>query len=235
MSIRVMKGVGAVLLLAAAAARADDAALPSLDYTYAGSFGGLSIGDVNVSLKPEGEAGCYKYTTISKPAGFVRALYGSPNQFSSFCVKDGHIVSKRFEARLEGDDKQSYTLDFAADGTSVTDENGVKRDVPAGTVDNFSLQQAVRLWVIAHAKDSNPPIAEFDTVDRKNITHYKFQLSGHEQVQTPAGSFDTIKMERIDNPKKVGLFWIAPGKDMMPVKITTQSGNAPAVELILRK
>jgi hypothetical protein len=235
MSIGMMKILATGLLLAAGAARAEDAALPSLDYTYAGNFSGLSIGDVNVSLKPEGEVGCYRYTTISKPTGFVRALYGSPNQFSTFCVKDGHIVSKRFEAKLEGDEKQSYTLDFSADGTSVTDENGVKREIPAGTVDNFSLQQAVRLWVIAHAKDTNPPIAEFDMVDRKNITHYKFQLSGHEQVQTPAGTFDTIKMERIDNPKKVGLFWIAPAKDMMPVKITTQSGSAPAVELILKK
>jgi hypothetical protein len=235
MSIRRITVLVTGLLAAASVAHADDAALPNLDYTYAGSFSGLSIGDVNVSLKPAGDAGCYQYTTTSKPSSFVRALYGSPNQFSTFCVKDGRIVSRRFEAKLDGDDKQSYTLDFAADGSSVTDENGVKREIPPGAVDNFSLQQAVRLWVIAHYKDSNPPIAEFDMVDRKNITHYKFQLSGHEQVQTPAGTFDTIKMERIDNPKKVGLFWIAPAKDMMPVKITTQSGSTPADELILKK
>ncbi len=235
MNDRMMKLVVIALMCFASAARADDAALPNLDYTYSGNFSGFPIGDVKVSLKPEGDAGCYKYTTISKPTGFVKALYGSPNQFSTFCVKDGHIVSRRFEAVLDGDEEQSYTLDFAADGKSVTDKNGARREVPAGTVDNFSLQQAVRLWVIAHYQDPKPPIAEFDMVDRKNITHYQFRLAGNEQVQTPAGSFDTIRMERIDTPNKRAVFWIAPKKDMMPVKIETQNGGKPTVQLILKQ
>lgn len=221
------------LFAACASVDAQPATLPAWNATYTGTFRGIPVGDVNVSLKPEGESGCYVYLTTSKPAGFVRALYGSPNQTSHFCVKDGKVVSKKFEAVLDGDEEQSYTLDFAADGKSVTDKYGNKREIPAGTVDNFALQQAVRLWVMAHYQQDNPPIAEFDMVDRKNLTHYQFRLSGREDVITPAGAFNAIVMERIDNPKKKAKFWIAPQKDLQLVKSEVNAG-AGDVTLLLK-
>jgi len=227
--------LGAGVAVSAQADTATAATLPNLDYSYSAAWGGMGVGQVEVSLRPEGAAGCYKYTNTSNPSALVRALYGSPNQTSLFCLKDGQIRSQHFESVLQGDDKQSYKLDFDWSKHTVTDENGQVRTIPDDAVDSFALQQAVRLWIQAHAGDSAPPTAEFTMVDNKNLTHYQFKFSGHQKIDTPAGSFDTLLMERIDNPDKQGRFWLAPDRGYMPVKIETKNGGKPMVSMVLTK
>lgn len=231
------------LLLAAAivtacsvrAAAAVDAPLPVLNLVYSVNYGGIGAGEADVSLKPDAKAGCYIYETKTRPVGFIKMLFGSPNQISRFCVEGGVVRSQRFESVLQKDDEQSYVLDFDYAKRQVTDENGAVREIPAEAVDSFALQQAVRLWVAKHAADSSPPIAEFTMVDRKNLTHYQLKLAGRETIKTPAGDFDTIRLERIDNPDKVGRFWLAAERDWMPVKIQTKSGNKPTAVLTLKR
>ncbi len=226
-----------LLLGTCAGAPADPAAvtLPNLDYTYNAAWGGMSIGQVAVALRPDVPAGCYRYTNTSNPSALVRALYGSPNQASRFCIQDGRIRSQHFESVLPGDDKRSYTLDFDWNRHIVTDQNGQARAMPDDAIDSFALEQAVRLWVQAHAGDSTPPIAGFTMIDNKNLTHYQFKFSGHQKIDTPAGSFDTLLMERIDNPDKQGRFWLAPERGYMPVRIETRNGNKPMVTMVLAR
>ena len=72
-------------------------------------------------------------------------------------------------------------------------------------------------------------------VDRKNLTHYQFRFAGRETVKTPAGDFEAIKLERIDNPDKLGLLWVAPSRDYLPVRIETRNGGKPPVLLQLKQ
>ena len=158
-----------------------------------------------------------------------------PIRAVQFCIKNGSVRSEHFNSVLPGDDKQSYMLNFDWDKHVVVDENGASRPLPDEAVDSFALQQAVRLWVKAHAGDANPPVAQFTMVDNKNFTHYQFRLLGHETITIAAGTFDTLKMERIDNPQKEGHFWVSPERDYMPIKIETRNGNKPSVTLELAK
>ena len=222
-------------LLLSLSVRAADAPLPALNLVYAVQYAGFSAGEADITLKPEGAAGCYRYDTNTRPTGFVKALFGSPNQYSRFCVADGVVRSQRYESVLEDDAEQSYRLDFDYVTRKVIDENGLVREIPAEAVDSFSLQQAVRLWVAKHANDANPPIARFTMVDRKNLTYYQLKITGRETVKTPAGKFDAILLERIDNPNKVGRFWLAAERDWMPVKIETRSGKKPSLVLSLKR
>lgn len=219
----------------AGTAAAADAPLPNLDLVYSVNYGGIGAGDADVSLKPDAKAGCYIYETKTRPVGFIKMLFGSPNQVSRFCVDNGVVRSLRYESVLKGDDKQSYVLDFDYQKLKVTDENGLVREIPGDAIDSFALQQAVRLWVARHAADATPPIARFTMVDRKNLTHYQLKLAGRETIKTPAGSFETIRLERIDNPDKIGRFWLAAERDWMPVKIETKSGSKPSVVLTLKR
>ncbi|WP_293393217.1 DUF3108 domain-containing protein [Nevskia sp.] len=217
------------------AAAVVDAPLPALNLVYSVNYGGIGAGEADVSLKPDAKAGCYIYETKTRPVGFIKMLFGSPNQVSRFCVEGGVVRSQRFESVLEKDEEQSYVLDFDYAKRQVIDENGVVREIPSEAVDSFALQQAVRLWVAKHAADATPPIAEFTMVDRKNLTHYQLKLAGRETIKTPAGNFDTIRLERIDNPDKIGRFWLAAERDWMPVKIQTKSGNKPTAVLTLKR
>lgn len=226
----------AVLIFAAGDyVRADEPKLAPLESVYSVSWGGIAVGDATAKLAPDVQANCYQYSTTTRPVSFVKMMYGSPNENSRFCIGNGHVRSQNFESVLEGDDKHSYKLAFDYGKHLATQDNGSAREIPDEAVDSLSLHQAVRIWVGQHAKDATPPIAEFTMVDRKNLTHYQFRLAGRETVQTPAGSFDTLKLERIDNPKKVGLFWVAEARDWQPVKILTQNGSKPSVALELKK
>jgi len=189
---------------------------------------------VEVHLQPDDKAGCYRYNSVSKPIGLVRALYGAPNQLSRFCIEAGSLKTKHFESNLPSDASQTYTLDFDWSKHTVTDDKGRSRDIPDDAIDSFALQQAVRLWVLAHAADKEPPVAAFTMVDANNLTHYQFKLAAHERIETPAGSMDTIRLDRVDNPDKSGHFWLAPDKDYMPVVIETRNGNKPVVRMELK-
>ena len=123
----------------------------------------------------------------------------------------------------------------SANPLDPVDENGVVREIPTEAVDSFALPQAVRLWVAKHAHDAEPQVAEFTMVDRKNLTYYQLKISGRETVKTPAGKFDAILLERIDNPNKIGRFWLAAERDWMPVKIETKSGKKPSLVLSLKR
>ncbi|MBX6421132.1 MAG: DUF3108 domain-containing protein [Nevskia sp.] len=227
------------LTAALGAVRADEgdaATLAPFDHWYDTSWGGIGVGQMEVRLQADGtQAGCYRYSALSHPTGLVAALYGSPNQESRFCLVDGRIRSRHFDSVLPGDDQQSYVLSFDWDQHTVTDENGKTREIPDDAIDSLALQLAVRLWVEAHAADAQPPLASFTMVDQKNLTHYQFRLAGRERVDTPAGSFDTLRLERIDHPDKRGRFWLAPALDYLPVRIETKNGGRPTVTLILAR
>lgn len=223
------------LLVLACGARAADAPLPELNLVYSVQYAGIGAGETDITLRPDTAPGCYRYEATTRPSGFVQALFGAPSQSSRFCVADGVVRSQRFESVLENDDEQSYRLEFDYARNVVTDENGRVRTIPAEAVDSFSIQQAVRLWVARHANDAKPPIARFTMVDRKNLTYYQLRIVGREKVRTPAGRFDTILLERIDNPNKVGRYWLAETRDWMPVKIETRSGKKPSLVMALKR
>src|SRR5579859_6435654 len=132
---KTMAAIFALAAFAAMAGAAPDASLPNLDYTYNGDAMGMSLGEVRITLKPDGAAGCYRYTNTSNPSGLVKMLYGSANQTSQFCLKDGRIRSQRFESVLDNDPKQSYTLSFDWDKHTVTDNKGQVREIPDDAID----------------------------------------------------------------------------------------------------
>lgn len=233
---------GAVILPAMAAQTAppDTSALPSFNYHYNVSWGAIGVGTLDLSLKPQVDhAGCYRYATTTAPNALVAMFYGAPSQSSDFCIVDDHVRSQHFVSKLPGDDKQSYTLDFDWSRHQVVDENSNRRDIPDDAVDSLALQQAVRLWVLDHRAELNAStqslIAKFTMVDNKHLTHYQFKFGGEQKIDTPAGHFDTLLMDRVDTPGKIGRFWLAPSRGYMPVKSETKIGGKPAVTMALAK
>jgi hypothetical protein len=119
-------------------------------------------------------------------------------------------------------DKDNFSLDFDWSTHKVRAlKRGVvtERDLPEVAYDRLVLQQVVRLWVIAHAGDEHPQPMDFNMVDDDRITPYRFAIIGHESIETPAGKFDAVRVERIDNPKRSLRSWVAPSLDYTPVKI----------------
>ena len=213
--------------------------LPELKLIYSAAWNGFNLGEVIVTLKSEGAPDCYRYESSSNPSGMVRMFYGKPHETSDFCVSGGKIVPKRFSFVNTKGKERNFTLDFDAAAGKVKDGKGGVRDVPPNAQDRFGIQQAVRLWVLAQGEarakaEPGAATGDFAMVDDRRIRHYRFAITGHEEIEVPAGKFETVVVQRIDDPKKTSKFWLAPARDYMPIKVEQIKGGDADLRMVLR-
>jgi hypothetical protein len=224
--------VAAVLLALAGPALAAEPKLPELNLVYAATWNGIKLGDILVSLKPADTPDCYRYQSQSDPVGVVKMFYGKPRETSEFCVAAGKVVPKRFVYERG---KDSFTLDFDVAGGKVRDGQGREREIPPNAQDRFGLQQAVRLWVLENERKGGAASVEFALVDDERVRAYRFAITGRERIELPAGAFDTVKVERVDNPNRISRYWIAPDVGWMPVKVESGKNGEIQLRMDLRR
>lgn len=224
----------ASLLAMAAPLGAAEPKLPDLDLSYDVEWKGMGLGIARITLRAEGGVDCYRYESLTRPIALVRMFYGSPHEASAFCVSGNRVVPKRFIFSNPKREDDSFTLEFDAAAGKVRDSRGQVRDIPANAQDRFGLQQAVRLWVLSHL-DKRDETVEFSMVDDRRIKAYRFAVTGREQVDTPAGTFDTIVAERVDDPNKTIKFWLASERDYMPVQFEQARKGSTELRMSLRK
>ncbi len=220
-------------MVLAGVVQAAEPRLPDLKLTYAANWNGMSLGDIVVTLKPEGAAGCYRYESLSQPSGLVRMFYGKPRETSDFCLSGGKVVPKRFSfVNTRGDD--NFTLEFDLAASKVHGGEPETRDIPPNAQDRFGLQQAVRLWVIAHAHKNDQETVEFSMVDDDRIKLYRFAITAYEEIEVPAGKFETVLVQRVDDPNKTSKFWLAPARDYMPIKVEQIKNGKTSLSMVLQ-
>lgn len=207
------------LALAAQESAPPEPVLPQFKLRYDVSWGGMDLGDAQVTLEAQGAPGCYRYRSVTQPIGIVRMFYGAPSETSEFCVVDGRVVPRRFEFRNPKDEDASFALEFDAAARTVKSSRGEVRPLPDNAQDRFGLHQAVRLWLIANAGKADPGSVDFTLVEDGRNKLYRFAITGRETLRIPAGKVDTLVIERVNDRRKTTRFWIAPARDWMPVKV----------------
>lgn len=82
--------------------------------------------------------------------------------------------------------------------------------------DEASVIEKLRLDVAA---DNDPYV--YDIIDEKGqADEYRFAMLGEEQISTPYGQLDTVKVERVrENNRRQTYFWFAPELDYLLVKM----------------
>ena len=93
--------------------------VPELNLGYSVAWRGFGLGEIRITLKPDGAADCYRYESSTDPVGIVRMFFGTPHEVSQFCISGGRLVSKHFEYVKSKNDSENFTLDF--DGGKVRD------------------------------------------------------------------------------------------------------------------
>ncbi len=210
------------------------ASLTPTQLSYDVAWTGIPLGSGTLTLTAEAND-CYRYELATKPVGVVSLLYGAPKEVSQFCVREGRVVpsAMSFSNPKRSKDGFALTFDFIK-GQVLGGRNGPLAIKP-GTLDRLSVHQAARLWVKQHISDAKPGTLVTPVADHKRIKNYTFAIRGRSKVTTPAGSFDAIQFERIDDPKTTLRFWLAPEKDYMPVKVQNIEDGDDKVSLVLRK
>ena len=230
--------LGLLLAVTAVCAQAAPSVFTPRADQYDISYGSIGLGEGTISLTAL-QDGCYRYESVSKPMAIVRWTYGAPKETSEFCMVDGRIQPKRFVYANDKRKKDGFSLDFdwAAHQVKTIKAGEVKlRELPDNTFDRFVIQLAVRQWVIQHAGAGKPPPLDVKVVDHRRIKAYRFVLAGKEKVQTPAGSFDTLLVERVDDKPGDSLrFWVSPERGYIPVKVQQYDDGELKLQMLLKK
>ena len=223
------------LLLFLPTAHAAEPVLTPLTTKYTVEWSGIALGDATVTLSASETPHCYRYESATKPIGMVRWIYGSPYERSEFCVENNRVVPKYFVFSNPKREQDGFSLDFDWKTKLVSSNRAEPRPFPDNAQDRFGLQQAVRLWVLQSQGQQDPGTVEFTMVEDDRMKVYKFAIGGNEKLKVPAGEFDTIVVQRVDDTRKTMKFWLAPSRDYMPVKVERIKDGEAQFRMVLAR
>ncbi len=224
-----------VLLPVAGAALAAPVKLTPNESVYELHMGPMTLGEARFILMPGDAPNCYRYQYTAMPQGVAKMFTGVIREVTDFCASEAGLQSRHYEFHRADRADKDFVLDFDWKANVMRGGDPAEQKVTPGTLDRLAIQQAVRIWVIAHVGDAKPPDeVEFAMGDRTRVTSYRFALGRREKVNVPAGSFDTIIVQRVDDPKKTLRFWLAPERDYTPVKVVQDQDGQPELRMLLR-
>lgn len=227
----------ALLTAGPAIAVAPDLLVPS-SLPYNVYRGGSLLGAGHITLKAGATPDCWFFSQEATPKGWLKLVSGDVLEQSHFCILDGKIrpVAYRFSRDGVGSSKENFSLRFDWPKQQAIYQNGDVRPVTDGTLDRLSLQLALRDWLLSErAATGKEPTGEHEVIfaDRKRIDSYTFQIKAHERVETPAGTFDTTRLDRTDSKNRRTQFWLSPQHGYIVVKAEQQRDDDPVIRLLL--
>jgi hypothetical protein len=120
------------------------------------------------------------------------------------------------------DDRAELAFDWQA-GKVHTTSGGVtwSQPITSGTQDRLSQQLLVRLHLAKGKKDVSYQVAEGG-----KIKNYRFFVEGEENILTPYGQIDCLRVRRSKNSREPDYtIWFAPELGYLPVQIERQRSN----------
>ncbi|MGH8529803.1 MAG: DUF3108 domain-containing protein [Nevskiales bacterium] len=225
--------IASALLLSSFGAHAD--VLSPYKAVYELSRGKMMLGDTTFTLSLDGDA-CYRLRGVAEPMGLAALLAGKTTEESRFCESNGRLRSQSYRREQENGDKDdSYSLRFDWGNRMVTTNGGDPRELPADGLDRGLMEVMLRqLLMQTNGKLPKAPYV-FLLVEDDEVTPYSLQVTGREDVSTPVGRFDTVRVERVNPGKREMRLWLAPELDYLPVKLERQKKGDPAISMILRE
>lgn len=224
----------ALLLPLAPPASAAAESLRPFDTTYALSRGILTLGEARFRLQPADDAGCWRYEYQAKPTGIARLFIGNVSERSDFCVVDGELRSQFFEFKRADKPKDNFTLHFNWAEKVVRASSGELRQLESGMVDRLAQQIQVQLWVMAQQGQPGDAEIRSTKVEDDRIRAYRFRITGLDPVTVPAGQFQSVRVERVDDPRKSTRFWLAPEQGYVPVQVEQLKEDTEQLKMQLR-
>lgn len=223
------------VLLTAIALPAAAGVLSPFEAHYKVQRGSLGLGTTEFSLSRDGD--CYRYHGVARPSALVSLFIGTVTDDSRFCVEDGQVQPQHYEHVRAGDAEDSYSLAYKNGQVTYKSRAGEARtfEAPADALDPSVIQIAARLWVAGADQPTKLPNKTFAMVDEDEVKHYELAVRDGGRIETPAGAWPTLLVERVDDPDRSLRFWLAPGLDWLPVKIEYQKKDDPVIRMTLEK
>lgn len=207
------------LLLFVPAAAADELPYPAFTALYRLYVNQLAIGHQEITLVADPDGG-YRYSAKTDSVGIAALLRDDTlRELSRFHYHDGRIRPHEYEYHHESKDKERHVrihFDHAT-GEVVNDVQGERwqMEIPDGALDKLVVQLALILDLKKGKQE-----ADYAVADGGHLKTFRFRLRRQESLQTPAGRFHTLKLERLrEDQDRTTYLWVAPELDYLPVQI----------------
>jgi hypothetical protein len=229
--LRALVAIGALWLATAASAAVEPQ--PS-EATYALSRGMVSLGDARFRLQRAGDPSCWTYQYEARPSGLARLFIGEVTERSDFCMADGKVLSQRFAFERSDRPKDNFTLSFNWRDAVVRSSAGEMRPLETGMVDRLAMQIAVQNWVIERKGEPGPETFQVTKVEDKRVKTYQFRIAARETLPLGAGTIETVRVERVNDKKKSTVFWLAPSRHYLAVKVVQSKDGDEQLKMVVK-
>lgn len=157
---------------------------------------------------------------------------------TTFSVNKQQIISHHYRYEQSGVGKnRKNKLAFDWDKKIATDKGydpAILLETPEGTLDRLNSQLQIRLDLAAMStnKQSTKQLPAYTVVDKKRLKEYDFQIIGEEQLKTPLGKLNTVKIQRQrTNSQRKTYIWYASDWDYLLVKLEQIEDDGGKYEL----
>lgn len=171
----------------------------------------------------------WNYNVKARVAGVASAA-----QSSTFTISGNNVIPTQASTtyKLLGLGR-THKLNFNPSRKQVTSNYRGKTttmNMAQQAFDDLSLEVQIRQDLLNGKFSGNYYMAKKDKVEKT-----PFKKSGNTKITVPAGTFDTVRVDRIhdDNGRSTS-FWLAPSLDYLPVKVS-QINDGKKMDLELTK
>jgi len=225
--------LAAAMLVASTDTHAADYTAP---YTasYTVSNNGTRAGVMTRSLSAGPDSGTYVLESQLTATEGLMALIGiKVTERSKWDIKDGEIRPLDYLYRQSGLQSRKITMQFDWPNKLIHAQvKGEKRelDIVPGMYDNLLYQVAISRDLKAGKQTLDYVVAE-----NGKIKKYHIVQAGHDKLETPLGTLDTIKLEK-RNPgsKRQTTLWCAPSLNYLPVRMDHIETNGEETSAVIR-
>ncbi len=238
--------IAALLLMSAPAGGADSSAgdaggvpagtLPEFSAEYELRRDGLRAAQLTRSLRCS-DGDC-RFQSEGRTVGFADLLLrGRIEEWSRFRLEHGRIRPSEyyFRQQARGGNDEYARLFFNPDTGRVSSRGDARWEaqVDGETMDELLSQLRLMLAVRAGETEMEFSVVESDG----DLDSYRFRVVGEEVVDTPAGSFQALKVERVGGSSRRNTrMWFALEHDYIPLvveheRVGRETYRAALVEL----
>jgi len=81
-----------------------------------------------------------------------------------------------------------------------------------------------------HAPESQQ--LEFNVADGKGVSHYQFAVVGRERLSVPAGDFDALRLDQVDDGGRATQVWLDAGRSYLPLRILVVQKDGTRIDQV---
>ncbi|TCK03108.1 DUF3108 domain-containing protein [Marinobacterium mangrovicola] len=162
-------------------------------------------------------------------------LFMGIEEESRFRLQNGSIEPQEYRYERKGLSKK-HNVHLSFDGSGEYEVESPRGDdeidYQGPVYDLLSHQLQLRIDLACKPPQDN---YAYSIARRKGLSDYNYRYVGEENVQTPAGNFAAVLLEKGEEGDKLEQIWLAPELNYLVVRFKHQEEDDEAAELLLAK